>query len=267
MPEPRKSDRADTKDASAATLTELGFTYVGSHWVFRRYTAAFREGRIVALLGPNGRGKTTLLKTVVGALKPTEGTINLKGDVAFVPQSFQVAFGFTALEMVVMGRARKIRLLSQPSRSDIERSYQALQHFGLADLANRPFHEMSGGQRQLVIFARALVSDARIIVLDEPTSALDFKNQNIVLEWMARLSWEDKLTVIFSTHHAGQALAVADDALLMLGASEYVFGVAEDVLTEDRLSRLYEMPVKRVRFEHNGECFDTFTPVKSFRPR
>jgi iron complex transport system ATP-binding protein len=255
---------------SAVVLTDLGFAYDEPRWVFRGYTAAFREKNIVALLGPNGRGKTTLLKMIVGTLKPKQGTIAVSGDVAFVPQAFDTTFGFTALEMVLMGRARQIGLLSQPSRGDIERSCQALEHFGLADLAHRPFHEMSGGQRQLVIFARALVSDARIIVLDEPTSSLDFKNQSVVLEWMSRLSRlsrEDGLTVIFSTHHAGHALAIADDALLMLGTTEYAFGLAGDVLTEQRLSKLYDMPIKRVRVEHDGAQFDTISPVILSRRR
>lgn len=204
---------------SAVEINDVGFFYAANRWVLRGYTAKFREQAIIALLGPNGRGKTTLLKLIVGALKANAGMIQLHGDVAFVPQVFNTTFGFTALEMVVMGRARKIGVLSQPARADLDRSYEALGRFGLCDLAQRPFHEMSGGQRQLVLLARALVADAPIVVLDEPTSALDLRNQSVVLEWLTRLSREDGLTVIFSTHHAGHALTVADDALLMLGDS------------------------------------------------
>ncbi|WP_213736046.1 ABC transporter ATP-binding protein [Bradyrhizobium sp. dw_411] len=245
----------------AVALEDVGFFYDTGRWVLRSYTIQFQEGAITALLGPNGRGKTTLLKLIIGALKPKVGSIGVLSDVAYVPQAFDTAFGFTALEMVVMGCARKIGLLSQPAREDLERSQEALGRFGLADFAQRPFHEMSGGQRQLVLLARALVAEAPIIVLDEPTSALDLRNQSFVLEWLTRLSREDGLTVIFTTHHAGHALSVADDALLMLGEAEYAFGPASAVLTEQRLSDLYEMPIKRIRVDHENGQFDTIVPV------
>jgi iron complex transport system ATP-binding protein len=248
-------------EQAAIVLDGVGFSYDAGRWVLRNCTASFRERSIIALLGPNGRGKTTLLKLIIGALKPRVGTVRVQGDIAFVPQAFDTAFGFSALEMVVMGRARKIGLLSQPSRGDVERAYEALDRFGLADLAQRPFHEMSGGQRQLVLLARALVAEAPVVVLDEPTSALDLRNQRIVLEWLTRLSREDGLTVIFSTHQAGHALSVADDALLMLSEDDYAFGPASDVLTEDSLSSLYETPVKRVRIEHNGSQFHAIVPL------
>lgn len=245
----------------AVVLDGVGFSYAAGRWVLRGYSAEFRQRGIVALLGPNGRGKTTLLKLIIRALKPVTGTIDVLGDAAFVPQAFDTTFGFTALEMVVMGRARKIGLLSQPSRADLERCHDAMDRFGLADLAQRPFHEMSGGQRQLVLLARALVAEAPIVVLDEPTSALDLRNQSLVLEWLTRLSREDGLTVIFTTHHAGHALSVADDALLMLGETDYAFGPVSEVLTEERLSDLYEMPIKRVSVEHENGRFDTIVPV------
>lgn len=115
--------------------------------------------------------------------------------------------------MVLMGLARKIGLFSQPSRADRDRALVALDYFGLGDLALRPFHEMSGGQRQLVIFARVLIADADIVILDEPTSALDLRNQSLVIDWIRRLSRQHDMTVIFTTHQPNHALAAADEAL------------------------------------------------------
>lgn len=245
----------------AAALDGVGFAYVADRWVIRGYSAAFRKGRVTALLGPNGRGKTTLLRLLTGAAKPIEGEVRVNGETAFVPQLFETSFGYTAIEMVLMGRARRIGLFSQPSRADADLALAALERFGIADLALRPFHEMSGGQRQLVIFARALVAEADVVILDEPTSALDLKNQTIVLDWIARLSQQDGLTVLFTTHQPHHALAVADDALLMLSETTYRFGPATDVLNEHDLSALYGAPLKRIVFEYDGRSIATLAPV------
>jgi iron complex transport system ATP-binding protein len=163
--------------------------------------------------------------------------------------------------MVLMGRAKKIGLFSQPSRKDEEAALAALDRFGMANLAGRPFHEMSGGQRQLVIFARALVAEAEILILDEPTSALDLKNQALVLDWIGRLSRNDSLTVVLTTHHPHHALAVADEALLMMGEADYAAGPAAEILTEKALTALYGAPLKRVVFNHEGRRVDTFVPI------
>jgi iron complex transport system ATP-binding protein len=243
------------------SISNLGHSYRPGAWVFRNYSASIAKGSIFALLGPNGRGKTTLLKALLGALKPTEGQLSVKGQMAFVPQLFQVSFDYSALDMVLMGRAKKVGLFSQPSREDEDAAFAALERFGMAHMAQRPFHEMSGGQRQLVIFARALVAEADILVLDEPTSALDLRNQAHVLEWIDALARKEGLTVIFTTHHPHHALAIADAALLMLGESNYVTGPATDVLTEANLMSLYGIALKRVSFEHEGKSIETLTPV------
>jgi len=244
-------------------LSNLGYAYHPGRWVFRHYAAKVAKGHVFALLGPNGRGKTTLLKLLLGALKPSEGEVSVKGQMAFVPQLFQVSFDYSALDMVLMGRARKVGLFSQPSAKDEEAALAALDRFGMADYANRPFHEMSGGQRQLVIFARALVAEAEILILDEPTSALDLKNQMLVLDWVTTLSRKDGLTILMTTHHPHHALAVADDVLLMLGKEDYKTGPASEVLTEKALTALYGVPLKRVRFEHDGRFIETLTPIPS----
>ena len=112
-----------------------------------------------------------------------------------------------------------------------------------------------------MIFARALVAEAQVLILDEPISALDLKNQAMVLGWINALSRRDGLTIIMTTHHPHHALAVADDALLMLGVDDYVAGPAKSVLTEDNLGKLYGVPMKRVTFEHEGRTIETLTPV------
>jgi iron complex transport system ATP-binding protein len=182
------------------------------------------------------------------------------GRAGFVPQLFQVSFDHTVLDMVLMGRAPHVGLFSQPSTKDEKASLEALDRFGIADLAARPFHELSGGQRQLVIFARALVSEAEILILDEPTSSLDLKNQGLVLDWITRLSLQYGLTILFTTHHPHHALAVADEVLLMLSETKFACG-SSVILTEENLHALYGVDMKLVSFEHNGKIHETLVPV------
>jgi iron complex transport system ATP-binding protein len=136
-----------------------------------------------------------------------------------------------------------------------------MDRFGISHLANHPFDTLSGGQRQLVIFARALVAEADIVILDEPTSALDLQNQIVVLRWMRRLAEAEGLTVIFTTHHPHHALWVADDALLMMSHTEHVMGATETTLTEPNLTRLYGTAMKRIVFDHDGHKVQTLTPI------
>ncbi len=243
------------------SFDRLGYAYLPGKWIFRDYSAAVEKGRVFALLGPNGRGKTTLLKLLLGVLKPLAGELQVRGHTAFVPQLFQVSFDYSVLDMVLMGRAQKVGLFSQPTSADEAAALAALERFNLAGVAQRPFHELSGGQRQMVIFARALVAEAEILILDEPTSALDLKNQALILDWIARLSREDGLTVLFTTHHPHHALAVADIALLMQGETEFAFGPVASVLTEENLLRLYGVPLKHISFQHGARVVNTFVPV------
>ncbi len=247
--------------APVIRIDRLGHAYQPGRWVFMGYTLDIPRGAVFSILGPNGRGKSTLLHILLGLLKPTAGSVRVSGRMAFVPQLFQVAFDYSMSQMVMMGRARRIGLFRQPSPQDGRIVIAALERFGLVDLADRPFHELSGGQRQLVIFARALVAEAEILLLDEPTSSLDIKNQGLVLDWMARLVREEGLTVVFTTHHPHHALAVADQSLLMLEDGKFLCGNSDGVLTEENLHALYGSPIKRLQFEYQGCNIDTFAPV------
>lgn len=246
---------------SAIVFEKLGHAYRPGQWIFRNLAASLDRGKIFAVLGANGCGKTTLLQLALGLFPPAEGRVRVQGRTAFVPQQFQLSFEYSVLEVVLMGRAKKIGLFSQPSREDEEMARAALARFGLDAYAQRPFHELSGGMRQLAVFARALVAEAEILVLDEPTSALDLKNQSLVLEWILRLSRDEGLTVLFTTHHPHHALAAADEALLMLGEEAYACGPVGEVLTEPRLLTAYGVEMKRLTFEHGGRRIETLAPV------
>lgn len=241
----------------------ISFSYNAGQPVLQSYQGEIERGKVLAILGPNGCGKTTLLKLIIGVLIPQEGIIRVKGRVAFVPQLFQVSFSYTVLDMVLMGLAHRVALFCSPSAKDEKTALSALGKLGLDNLADRPFDELSGGQRQLVIFARALATEADILILDEPTSALDLANQGIILEWIRRLSREEGLTIVFTTHLPHHAHAVADTTMLMLDKQHVLCGPTGDVLTEEHLHRLYGVVHKRIQYDADGEAGETFVPIYS----
>ena len=247
--------------------TDLGYFYRPDDWVFRGYNIEIAKGSVAAILGPNGAGKTTLLKILLGLLAPKQGTVEVSIDPGFVPQVSDVSFDYLVIDMVLMGRARSIGLWSSPGAEDKKLAWEALEHFGLAPLANRSIHEISGGQRQLVIIARALVTGAGILILDEPTASLDFANQRMILEWMEKLSRERSLTVVFTTHHPHHAAAVADQVLLMNGPHDFIFGPTAEVLNDANLRSLYGVDMRTLSFLHNGQDVTAIVPVLKSRSK
>lgn len=236
---------------------ELAFGYAG-HRVGDGVSLRVEPGEVVALLGPNGGGKTTLLRTLLGALAPLAGEVRLEGEpierwprrrlarrLAYVPQAHAGVFAWSALDVVLMGRTAHLSLLAVPSRTDTRAALDALESLGVAALAGRVYAELSGGERQLVLVARALAQEARLLLMDEPTSSLDFGNQIRVLDHVASLATRG-IAVLMSTHHPDQARRVAARVVLLKGGRLVGQGRPDETLTLDRLAGLYDVDPARI---------------------
>ena len=224
--------------------------------VGRALDVSLAQNEVLALLGPNGSGKTTLLKTLLGILPPLAGTALIDGKpiasyaaaerarrIAYVPQSHVPTFGFTVETVVLMGRTAHGNLFSAPSANDRLVASRALERFGIGALRERPYTMISGGERQLVLLARALAQEPQFIVLDEPTASLDFGNQGKVMHEIRSLAASGH-GVLFTTHDPNHALRAADRAFLIRAGERIAEGAVREVLTRAQLETLYGAPVE-----------------------
>jgi iron complex transport system ATP-binding protein len=233
--------------------------------VGRGLDVALEQGEVLALLGPNGGGKTTLLKTLLGILKPRDGEVAIDGRslgaisvrerarlIAYVPQVHMPTFAFTVESVVLMGRTAHGNLFSRPSANDRAVAARMLEQFGIAHLAPRPYTMISGGERQLVLLARALAQEPRFVVLDEPTASLDFGNQGKVMREIRALAAAGH-GVLFTTHDPNHALRAADRAYLLRAGARIAEGAVGAVLTRERLAELYGAPVETLTDTATGQ--------------
>jgi iron complex transport system ATP-binding protein len=214
-----------------------------------------RTGEVFCLLGPNGCGKTTLFRTLLGLLPPLSGLVRLGGvpleqlsrmqisrQIAYVPQGHTPAFRYPVQDVVLMGRAARLGLFSQPGRGDRLIAQAALEQLGIGELAEADYSRLSGGQRQLVLIARALAGEAAFMMMDEPTAGLDYGNRSLVLGRIRALA-DNGIGIVLSSHDPDHVLAVGDQAALMRGGRVMRQGPVDDVMDSASIGALYGMPV------------------------
>jgi iron complex transport system ATP-binding protein len=220
--------------------------------VIKNASMTLREGEILSILGPNGAGKTTLLNCMIKLITPSSGEIFLRGtnirdmsarEVAciagYVPQSHVPVFGYTVLNFVMMGRAPKIGVFKRPCREDEDAAFEALETLNIAHLANRPYTDISGGERQQATIARAIAQNPSVILFDEPTAHLDYGNQHRILLLLRSMAHRG-FSVVLTTHNPDHAVLLGGSAAALDRDGHLAAGESKDVITEARLMNLYK---------------------------
>ncbi|QAV22718.1 ABC transporter ATP-binding protein [Proteus hauseri] len=210
-----------------------------------------KQGQIICLLGANGCGKTTLMRTLLGLLPTISGTITIADKsltkwsptelakvIAYVPQASHIPFAFNVIDMVIMGRGAHLSFFSMPNKQDKAMAMETLEMLSLSHLANRTFDTLSGGEKQMVLIARALVQKPQLLVMDEPAASLDFGNQIKLLTQVKALK-QLGISVFMSTHHPQHAAILADDVILLTSHTHILQDSPNILLTPDNLAHLY----------------------------
>ena len=246
-------------------INGASFDY-GDRSIFRDVSFTLKSGQVLSILGPNGSGKSTLLNCLAGLLHLKTGEIVLDGksqrslsarDIAkvigYVPQSQLPIYGYSVRDFVVMGRAPYIGVMSTPGESDYRLADEAIESMGISHLSDRPYTDISGGERQQATIARVIVQKPRIIMMDEPTSALDFGNQMRVISMIGQLAAEG-YTIIMTTHTPDHAIMLDDTVALMDRSGTLRVGRTDAIMHEGLLSEIYRTDVKLVYVEEVGRA-------------
>jgi iron complex transport system ATP-binding protein len=241
-------------------VASLAFGFPG-RTIGREISFSLAEGEVMCVLGPNGGGKTTLFRTLLGLLPSHEGKVLLKKQalnalsrqaiarsIGYVPQGHAAYFAYSVREMVLMGRTAHLGAFATPGKRDHEVADRSLEALGVTHLAAKPVTEISGGERQLAMVARALAQEPALLVMDEPTASLDFGNQVKVLERIISLSGRG-MAILFSSHDPDHAFLGAQKALLLGEGRALEQGRPMDVIRADSLQRLYGVAVQVVRMD------------------
>ena len=227
------------------------FAYPKGPEIVKNVDFSLNSGEILAILGPNGAGKTTLLRCITGMLRWKTGTCTLDGadvrslpqrelwrKMAYVPQARSATLAYSVFQTVLLGRSSRIGSFSSPKQADEQAAQAALERLGIAHLSGKSCGDLSGGEKQMVLIARALAAQPELLIFDEPESNLDFKNQLIVLDTMTELSRQG-MACIFNTHYPAHALQRAHKSLLLMKGGEHAYGPTAQVVTEPNIRRAF----------------------------
>lgn len=256
------------------TVKNGSFFYQKDTPIFNDINFSVNDGEILAILGPNGAGKTTMLRCITGMLKWKGGESLLDGEpihtmnarnlwskMAYVPQARSASSAYTAFETVLLGRSSHLNAFSAPRQADLQKAKEVMELLGIYHLAEKKCTAISGGELQMVLIAKALAADPKVLILDEPESNLDFKNQLIVLDAMSKLA-ANGMTCIFNTHYPAHALQRADKSLILSRGGDYVFGATSAVVTKENIRKAFGVEAVIGEIETPGNILPNVIPLQ-----
>ena len=239
----------------SVVVKNLSFSY-GSHQVLHDINFTVEDGEFLSILGCNGVGKSTLFRCVLGLLQNYSGEVLINGVdtrklppakmarlAAYIPQNCSPTFNYSVEDVVLMGTTTGLHALRSPGKKELEQVEWALEKIGITHLRKRCFHHISGGERQLAVIARALVQNAKLLMLDEPTASLDFGNQVLVQE-QARMLADEGYTIIQTTHNPEHSYMFSDKVLAIKDGRVLCHGAPKEIMTKEVMSRLYGLDVE-----------------------
>lgn len=265
--------------STALKIDRASFSY-GNARVFNEISFEVSSGGVFCLFGPNGCGKSTLIECILGSLKVSTGDILLNNQsikkikpatlakyISYVPQSHTKNFPYKVFDIVLMGRVAYTGTFSSPSVEDKEIAESALESLGLSHLRDKPYTQLSGGQTQLVMLARALTQETPIILMDEPTAHLDFRHELIILETIVKLIKEKKISVIMATHFPNHAFyfensGISTTVALMNNQVFEAVGSPTNVLTEENMLRTFKIYSKLLSSTTNNNEIKGIIPIE-----
>ena len=233
-------------------VRNLSFSYYSSQLVINNASFTLSEGQILTILGPNGAGKSTLLNCLGNLASPSQGEIILNGSpmksmkpkevasvISYVQQSYESAFSYKVIDYVAMGMAPKVGVFSKPSREYSYLAYEMLETLEVSNLAAKPYTELSGGEKQIVTIARAMVQKPKVVLFDEPTSHLDYGNQIKILRLIKQMA-NQGCGIIITTHNPDHAILLEGTVALLDKDGLLETGSYEDIITSKRLQAVYD---------------------------
>lgn len=247
----------------------------GNHVTIKNINFEVNDNTIMTILGPNGVGKTTLLKCIMGFQKWRHGQTLLDGRpivsssdqefwkrTSYVPQAKQSAFSYKVVDAVIMGLNAKQNFFAIPKKKDYEKAEHMLEHMGVIKLRNKYCNELSGGELQMVMMARALISEPELLILDEPESNLDMKNQIQIINAIEKVAADFKTSCLINTHFPNHALKISDTTLMMGYGYKQIQGKTLDIVTEENIREYFDVDSRVVALEVDDKQYFTIFPYQ-----
>ena len=255
-------------------IKDAGFYYDKNHVLFKNLSFSLDQGQVLSILGPNGVGKTSLIRCICDFEKWKLGKSFMDGkdissfsrrdlwsNISYVPQKRSFSFEYSGIDMVVLGLSSKLRPFAKPGAREYKKANNIMKSLAIENLKDKSCSVMSGGELQVVLIGRAFISDPSLIILDEPESGLDFKNQLKIISLIKKLSKLENISVILNTHYPAHALEVADKSLMLMENARHKIGITSDIICKENMKEAFGVEVILEKIKNDKKEYETVIPI------